>query len=573
MSTPNPAIVAQSGVRRLPRWGLLLLCGVYVLPGFLGRDPWRPWDMAAFGQMLALAQGESLWWQPTLMGLAPELDGVLPFWLGAWAVSGAPDWLSPVMASRLPFMAIAASCLAMTWYAIDALARSPQAQPVSFAFGGEAEPKAYARTLADAGLLALIACLGLAVPLHETSPMLVQLGGSSALFMGMALLRAKPWRGCLISVLGLLVLALSGAPTLAMALGLAALLVLLGGSHDLTAYKRLALAALLGLSLLLLAGMVNEWGLWRWRLRTWPLPASEVRSWLELMLWFTWPCWPLALWSAWSWRRQWGRRPWSMHVIWPITMILTVTMASAMTAASERTLLLALPAFAAMAAFALPTLQRSVTALIDWFTLLFFTGCGVIIWVVWLAMQTGWPPQPAANVARLAPGFIPAFEYLPLALALAGSALWVWLVHWRVGRHRTALWKSLVLPSAGAALCWLLLMTLWLPLLNYARSYVPLVQQVKLAIPGTACVAIQGLNAGQIAALKWHGPWRLENLSAASPCEWLLVDPQWASDPTHAPDPRQWAQVQKVQRPTRAYENLLIYRQVRPAVSFAPSHE
>ena len=525
--------------------------------------------MAAFGQMLALAQGESLWWQPTLMDLPPELDGLLPFWLGAWAIQWSPEWLSPVMASRLPFMAIAALCLAMTWYAIEALARSPQAQPVSFAFGGEAEPKAYARTLADAGLLALIACLGLAVPLHETSPMLVQLGGSSALFMGVASLRTHPWRGCLVSVLGLWVLAFSGAPTLAMALGLAALLVLIGGTPELSSTKRLALASLLGLALLLLAGMVNEWDLWRWRLRTWPLPASEWRRWLELILWFTWPCWPLALWSAWSWRRQWGRRPWSMHVIWPITMIVTVTLASAMTAASERTLLLALPAFAAMAAFALPTLQRRVTALIDWFTLLFFTGCGVIIWVVWLAMQTGWPPQPAANVARLAPGFTPAFEYLPLAMALAGSALWVWLVHWRAGRHRTALWKSLVLPSAGAALCWLLLMTLWLPLLNYARSYVPLVEQVKLTIPDTSCVAIKGLNTGQIAALKWHGTWRLENLSAASRCEWLLVDPQWASDPTHAPDPLQWTRVQKVQRPTRAYENLLIYRQARPTGSHA----
>ncbi|MFZ9180222.1 MAG: hypothetical protein ACO21V_13530, partial [Limnohabitans sp.] len=47
-----------------------------------------------------------------------------------------------------------------------------------------------------------------------------------------------------------------------------------------------------------------------------------------------------------------------------------------------------------------------------------------------------------------------------------------WLVHWRAGRHRAALWKSLVLPAGGAALCWLLLMTLWLPALDYARSYV-----------------------------------------------------------------------------------------------------
>jgi 2-polyprenyl-6-methoxyphenol hydroxylase-like FAD-dependent oxidoreductase len=76
---------------------------------------------------------------------------------------------------------------------------------------GSAQALIDARTLADAGLLALIACLGLAVPLHETSPMLVQLGGSSALFLGVAWLRNKPWRGCLTSVLGLAVLIGGGA--------------------------------------------------------------------------------------------------------------------------------------------------------------------------------------------------------------------------------------------------------------------------------------------------------------------------------------------------------------------------
>ena len=44
------------------------------------------------------------------------------------------------------------------------------------------------------------------------------------------------------------------------------------------------------------------------------------------------------------------------------------------TANSDRSLLLALPALAALAAFALPTLRRSVSALIDWFALLFFSG-------------------------------------------------------------------------------------------------------------------------------------------------------------------------------------------------------
>lgn len=141
-----------------------------------------------------------------------------------------------------------------------------------------------------------------------------------------------------------------------------------------------------------------------------------------------------------------------------------------------------------------------------------------------------------------------------------GTASWCWLVHWRVGRHRTALWKSLVLPSAGAALCWLLLMTLWLPLLNYARSYLPLVNQVKQVIPADACMAVQGLTTGQLAALKWHGPWKLHNLTVKNECPWLLVDAQWAAQAQNAPQLQAWSPVQKVNRPTRTYENLLIYR-------------
>lgn len=66
----------------------------------------------------------------------------------------------------------------------------------------------------------------------------------------------------------------------------------------------------------------------------------------------------------------------------------------------DRTLLLALPALATLAAFALPTLKRQVLALIDWFALLFFSTSALTIWVIWIAMQTGFPPQPAANVAR-----------------------------------------------------------------------------------------------------------------------------------------------------------------------------
>jgi len=56
MSPVSPAIVAQKSVAQLPRWALLLLCLAYVVPGFVGRQPWKNADIEAFGFMLSLAR-------------------------------------------------------------------------------------------------------------------------------------------------------------------------------------------------------------------------------------------------------------------------------------------------------------------------------------------------------------------------------------------------------------------------------------------------------------------------------------------------------------------------------------
>jgi hypothetical protein len=66
------------------------------------------------------------------------------------------------LAARLPFIALLVLTLVATWYGIYNLARTTRAQPVPFAFGGEASPTDYARAIADGGMLALIASLGLA---------------------------------------------------------------------------------------------------------------------------------------------------------------------------------------------------------------------------------------------------------------------------------------------------------------------------------------------------------------------------------------------------------------------------
>ena len=159
MNQPSPAIVAQSAVRPIPRWALWLLCMAYVVPGHVGRDPWKKFDIEAFGFMLTLARadgtGSVSWLRPTLLGQAEPNLALLPTWLGAWAIRLAPaGW--EVLAARLPFVLMLVLTLMATWHAVYALARTDAAQPVAFAFGGEAKPSDYARTLADGALLALL---------------------------------------------------------------------------------------------------------------------------------------------------------------------------------------------------------------------------------------------------------------------------------------------------------------------------------------------------------------------------------------------------------------------------------
>jgi 4-amino-4-deoxy-L-arabinose transferase-like glycosyltransferase len=559
VNQPTPAIVAQDAVRRLPRVVLLLFCLAYVLPGFVGREPWKSADITGFGHMFELARGNASWLTPTLLGHPPEFDALLPYWLGAWAIKIAPAWIAPDFAARIPFIALLGLTLTATWYGVYYLARSPQAQPVPFAFGGEARPTDYARAMADGGLLALVACLGLAQFSHETTPSLAQLAFTATTFYGIAALPYRPWGAAAGLAAGMLGLALSGGPSMAVLFGAGGLVASLFNRETQAQDVHLRPAVQAGViaaAIAVCAGVSTWLDVWQWRVDL----AAASHQWhteLRLFLWFAWPAWPLVLWTLWRWRWQVSSR----HVALPLWFVLVALGTMTVTPTSDRSLLLALPALATLAAFALPTFSRNVSALIDWFTLIFFTVCAIAIWVIWLSMQTGVPAKPAANIARLAPGFVPSFSLIALAIALAGTLAWLWLVRWRTGRHRHVIWKSLVLPASGTALCWLLLMTLGLPVLDYARSYAPLVRNVRKYVDGPGCVQELGLSRAQLTAFMYHGAMDLR-AEDDDECPWLLIAAPLEPAAHVALDMKRWHLLANVRRPSDRDENVLVYRRV-----------
>jgi 4-amino-4-deoxy-L-arabinose transferase-like glycosyltransferase len=185
----------------------------------------------------------------------------------------------------------------------------------------------------------------------------------------------------------------------------------------------------------------------------------------------------------------------------------------------------------------------------------FFTAAALFIWLYYIAIQTGFPAKPAANVAKLAPGFRTHFSPLELLVAIAGTLAWLWLVRWRTGRHRQALWKSLVLPASGVVLGWLLVMTLWLPPIDYARSYRPWVHRIARHLQPGECVAAPQMPRGGLAALEYFGGIGVEGrgASANTTCPVLLL-------PLGAPTPAGWQVVARVQRPTDRDEVAVLHR-------------
>jgi len=551
VNQPTPALVTQRAAERLPRLALVMFCAAYLLPGLFGRDPWRNADLTAFATMLGMAEGRTPWWAPTL-GDLPAETALLPHALGAMFIKLLGTWMDPALAARLPFAALLALTLALVWYATFNLARTEAAQPVPFAFGGEADPIDYARALADGALLATIATLGLLQLGHETTPELMQL---SEVALWLWALAAAPYRSTAVRaalLFALPALASSGAPSMAVALGAMALLVTLRSSY---AEVRSLWPWLLA-SLALAVGVATLLGAWQARLNT-PSLAGTGR----LLLWFPWPAWPLALWTLWRWRQHWLRR----HIAVPLVTVIVGLAACIAMGGSDRALMLATPGLAVLAAFSLPTLKRSAGSAIDWFSVFFFSLAGLAVWVIYLSMQTGVPAKPMANIVRLAPGFVPRFSVIELVAAVLATVAWLWLVRWRTSRNRHPLWKSLVLPASGVALAWLLTMTLLLPALDYGRSPRPLMALVERHVPPGACVRAPGMTRANVAALEVFGGHHV--VTTVSPqtemahCDHLLLS--WRGNAPPPASPAGWQLDARLRRPGERSEQLLIYRLAR----------
>jgi 4-amino-4-deoxy-L-arabinose transferase-like glycosyltransferase len=493
----------------LPTPALLVLAAAYLFLGLFGHAPWKSSDAIGIGIMHQMLDGSGLdnWLVPNLAGERYLSDGPLYFALAALCAKLLS--LIAGMATHDGARLASALCIgAALW-----LTRTASRQ-------------LHGRDEADSAALVLIGCLGLFVHAHEVLPDNGALAGAALAWLGLTRATrsisegnnsAARRRGAVfaaaLTAAGVTIALWSQGPATVIAPVAAMLLAPLFGrtwrSRDWLLLCTIVLATLVAATAAWVAALHLDHpslpAAW-WRVQSalfTPPSLARLPEQLKLLTWAAWPAWPLALWALWERRHRL-----SNDTLMPATVGAIAGLAAFLAASdvSEIALLPMLPPLALMAGAGVLSLRRGAMNGMAWFGAMTFTLLGGLVWLGWLAMMTGVPAQIALNFAKLEPGYVPRFSAIELAIGLVLSIAWGYLIL----RSTRSPHKSATFWAAGVTFVWGLTMTLWLPWIDYGKTYAPVSSSLAAAIrrlPSDArsCIASRGLGEAQRAAFDYHG--------------------------------------------------------------------
>ncbi|CAB3727252.1 Uncharacterised protein [Achromobacter denitrificans] len=495
---------------KLPRLILLGLLLAYIVAGLFMRDPWKTDDAVGLATMItAIREGGITWLLPQVGLLAHAEEGPLITWVGAICIWLFGPFIGDITAGRLPNLLWFAITTTSVWYGTYLLGRRAEAQPLALPFGGEPEPRDYGRMLADAALLLLLATVGILQRTHETTVVPAIMAWQALAFYSLARSVDRPFTGCTTLGIALAASFLTRGWVGAIPIMVGALLAFYPRGQLWRCRRWLPWAALVTLVLILAwwipASQGSEYWIRNWKI--WNLSSFAAPNWHDMgrtlrdLPWYLWPTWPLALLAIWRWR-SWIYAP---HIWLPLALLVcsALVLFGLEEATDSEYVLLAVPC-AVLAAFSLPTLRRGVVNTLDWFAVMCFSLTAATVWLGWVALHFHWPAQISRNIARQTTGYEPVISWVAFALALVFTLAWIALVVWRLRVKPQALWRGTVLSAGGLTVTWILLVLLWQPAVDYARSYRTVSGQLAQALeqnvrPGE-CVRGLSLGSGQRAS-------------------------------------------------------------------------
>jgi 4-amino-4-deoxy-L-arabinose transferase-like glycosyltransferase len=465
--------------RRQDRLKPVLLLGTWVLLGLVGHEPWKPDEAYTFGLVYhVLETGE--WLVPTLGGLPFVEKPPIFFWTAAVFAKIFGGVLPLHDAARLAAGFYVALTLGFTYLLSERRIAAP---------------------------LILAGCLGYLQHAH-------QLITDNSLMAGVAM--------------GLYGLKTNRGLWLGTGAGIAFL------------SKGLVGPGLLGVSaiaLITLPAWRHTWRSWPWAVLAF-LPWALIWPWLlyrhspalfhewfvvnnfgrfsgsaglggvldhfhyvEALPWFGAPAWVLAAWTLWRSRR-------ALVPELQLPLVSFVAMLAVLSASSSARTLYGLPFLVPLALLAVPAAD-AMPRWVDRAVAVVFALAGAAAWLSWLFL-----PERSALAPKPGP--------VAIGAAIAVTALWIWSLGFRPALP--ARWL------AGVTLLWGLAMTLYLPLLDWQKSYREVAASMQEARRNNPdCVAARDLTEPQRGMFHYYAGIREP---APKDCGLLLVHTPSARQPT-----------------------------------------
>lgn len=516
------------------RLGVFLLCTLWLLAGTFGHDPWKPDDAIHLGIAFGMAGGD--WLVPRIVGDPWLVSPPLYYWLAALC-GKLFHWLLPWHdAARLASPLLGAGFLA----ALSASARHLAGSSAALI----------------APLLA-IGTLGLLVPLHDAQPSIIAIVGYALSLLGLIRWQDTPVRGGLLFGAGIGISFLGTGLDGALAPLITGLLILLHPAWRIRGSLAATLAAIVIALTLALP--------WPWLLKHqapalfdlwWATEQASIvprnsfsRAHLELLLWASWPLLPFALWHLWLERR----RLWLTQNVLPLTAAIVSLLIFFAGNPRPTALLPALAPLGLLAAAGAGRLRRGAANAFDWFGLMTFSLIAGLIWLGAIAMLTGAPARIAKNFTKPAPGFVAETSVLLIALAIAVTLGWIVLTL-RIPRSP---WRAAIRWSSGLTTMWVLLAALWLPWIDYGKSYRTVSADFSRLLgekPG--CIARRNLGLAQRASLDYFNGIRTTSGENAKNCRFLISQ----ATPQTEKNLANWKLLLETSRPGDKTERLRLYR-------------
>ena len=486
-------------------WLLMLLAFVWFWPGVFSHDLWNPAEPVNFAAIEELSQAKA--WLPTVLGQSYFDVSPLYVWLSAgFRTLLSPNIADAYSASRFAtvvFMALGLLCCGMAGY------------------------RFLGRYHGRSVVLILIGSPGLIVMGHFLGGMSVEFAALGMMLYGWALVKTRVIMASLLLGGGWALLASSAGLLLPLAFIVVALALTLNKHWQ---RKRYYVTLVGSLSVALPLACLYPFALYQTDLAAFALWKSHhmfgAFGGLETfnidfsllyygrnILWFAFPAWPLALWTIYK-RKLAGSD-------WGVLCIAWLAAVSVLLILSPRQfqdyLVWLLPPLALLGAANLDSLRRGAAAFLNWFGVMTFGLLAFFLWLGFFAMNYGWPAKLAERSAYFSPYYVPDINIMPMAVALLFTPIWLWSItrkHIR-GRQAVTNW------AAGMTLVWALLMTLFLPWLDAAKSYRPVVEQMDAVLPSNiACIAVA--KEARTARLAWSQYSRVDLKVADDSCQYQL---------------------------------------------------